>query len=46
MEIEKKLEVMKELREEYPSDMQLSEIHDNLIIKYETLENETIKNYA
>jgi len=44
MNIENMLKTVKELRKEYPSDMELSEIHNDLIKKYEKIENEMVQN--
>lgn len=46
MDIENKLKLLKELREEYPSDMNLSDVHNDLITKYENIENEMVQNFT
>lgn len=38
------LRALSEIRKEYPDNMTLSDVYDNLMIKYEKLENEVVQN--
>lgn len=37
------LKTLGEIRKEYPDNMTLSDVYDNLTIKYEKLENELVE---